>query len=106
MVESVFTWPGVGRYTVLAVEARDMPVVTGFAMIAIGLFVAASLIVDGFTALVDPRLRKPRRTRRLQGVPRASSPRLAFVLRPLATRPVGVAPCLAGLGIAARASRW
>lgn len=69
VVESVFTWPGVGRYTVLAVEARDMPVVTGFAMIAIGLFVAASLIVDALSALVDPRLRKPRHGRRLQGAP-------------------------------------
>lgn len=60
VVESVFTWPGIGRFTVLAVESRDMPVVTGFAMIAIGLFVAASLIVDGLNALIDPRLRKPR----------------------------------------------
>lgn len=59
VVESVFTWPGVGRYTVLAVEARDMPVVTGFALIAIGLFVAASLIVDVLSALLDPRLRRP-----------------------------------------------
>lgn len=65
VVESVFTWPGIGRYTVLAVEARDMPVVTGFAMIAIGVYVTASLIIDGLAALVDPRLRRPRARRRV-----------------------------------------
>lgn len=58
VVESVFTWPGIGRYTVLAVEARDMPVVTGFALVAIALFVLTSVIVDGLNALLDPRLRR------------------------------------------------
>ncbi|WP_019876568.1 ABC transporter permease [Sporichthya polymorpha] len=58
VVESVFTWPGIGRYTVQAVEARDMPVVTGFALLAIGLFVLTSLLVDLFNLWLDPRLRQ------------------------------------------------
>ena len=57
IVESIFSWPGVGRFTVQAVGARDMPVIVGFAMISIALFVAASLIVDLVNAAIDPRLR-------------------------------------------------
>jgi glutathione transport system permease protein len=56
VVESVFTWPGIGRYTVEAINARDMPVVVGFTLIAVVTYVAASLVVDLITAVIDPRL--------------------------------------------------
>lgn len=58
IVESIYSWPGVGRFTVQAVEGRDMPVVVGFAMLAIGLFVVSSLVVDLVNALIDPRQRQ------------------------------------------------
>lgn len=64
IVESVFTWPGIGRYTVQAVEARDMPVVVGFTLLAILLYVIASLLVDLANTLIDPRLRTARGRRR------------------------------------------
>lgn len=57
-VESVYSWPGVGRFTVQAVEGRDMPVVVGFAMLAITLFVMSSLLVDVVNAAIDPRRRE------------------------------------------------
>jgi ABC-type dipeptide/oligopeptide/nickel transport system permease component len=60
IVESIYSWPGVGRFTVQAVEGRDMPVVVGFAMLAIGLFVVASLLVDVVNALIDARQREAR----------------------------------------------
>lgn len=60
IIESVFSWPGVGRFTVQAVEGRDMPVVVGFTIIAIALYVAASLVVDGVNALLDPRRKELR----------------------------------------------
>jgi glutathione transport system permease protein len=60
IVESIYSWPGVGRYTVQAVGARDMPVIVGFVMFAIALFVAASLTVDVINALIDPRQRDHR----------------------------------------------
>lgn len=60
IVESVFTWPGVGRYTVEAINARDMPVVVGFTLIAVVAYVAASLVVDLVCAAIDPRLRSGR----------------------------------------------
>lgn len=58
IVESVFTWPGVGRYTVEAIDARDMPVVVGFTLVAVVTYVLASLVLDLLSALIDPRLRE------------------------------------------------
>lgn len=57
IVESIFSWPGVGRFTVQAVAGRDMPVVVGFVMLAITLFVVSSLVVDAVNATIDPRRR-------------------------------------------------
>lgn len=59
IVETVFTWPGVGRYVVSAVQRRDLPVVQGFAMMATLVYVTVSLSVDGLSRLIDPRLRAP-----------------------------------------------
>ncbi|WP_218604573.1 ABC transporter permease [Pseudonocardia abyssalis] len=58
IVESVFTWPGVGRYTVEAIDARDMPVVVGFTLVAVVVYVVTSLVVDLVCTLIDPRLRQ------------------------------------------------
>ena len=58
IVESVFTWPGVGRYTVEAINARDMPVVVGFTLVAVVVYVVTSLVVDLVCAMIDPRLRQ------------------------------------------------
>lgn len=60
IVESVFTWPGVGRFTVEAINARDMPVIVGFTLIAIVVYVVASLVIDLLCTWIDPRLREPR----------------------------------------------
>ncbi|RFS80965.1 ABC transporter permease [Actinomadura spongiicola] len=57
IVENVFSWPGLGREIVLAVTARDLPVVQGFALVMAVVWVAVSLLADVVTALVDPRLR-------------------------------------------------
>ncbi|GEL17553.1 ABC transporter permease [Pseudonocardia asaccharolytica] len=60
IVESVFTWPGIGRYTVEAINARDMPVVVGFTLVAVVGYVLTSLVVDLVCAALDPRLRTGR----------------------------------------------
>jgi ABC-type dipeptide/oligopeptide/nickel transport system permease component len=55
VVETVFTWPGIGRYTVQAIAARDVPVVQGFTLIAVLIYVLASLIADLCVRKLDPR---------------------------------------------------
>lgn len=57
VVETIFTWPGVGRYAVEAITARDLPVVQGFTLLAVAAYVAVSMVVDVVAAAIDPRLR-------------------------------------------------
>ena len=69
VVESVFSWPGVGRLTVQAVNSRDTTLACGCVILTCIIFVVLLLIVDLLFALVDPRIkaqyavRKPKRSK-------------------------------------------
>lgn len=58
IIETVFTWPGIGAYVVSSVLARDLPVVQAFTVIATLTYVFASLAADLATVAIDPRLRR------------------------------------------------
>jgi ABC-type dipeptide/oligopeptide/nickel transport system permease component len=57
IVETVFSWPGIGAYAVNAITARDVPVIQSFTLFAVLAFVIASVSVDVLAAAIDPRLR-------------------------------------------------
>lgn len=57
IIESVFGWPGVGRYAVSAIFNRDYPVVQCFTLLMVAIFVICNLIVDVIYAFADPRIR-------------------------------------------------
>jgi len=59
IIEEIYTWPGVGRYVLQALSARDYPVIQGFVLLSGLSYVAASLLVDIVAMLLDPRLRSP-----------------------------------------------
>jgi len=57
VTETVFSWPGVGRLIVQAIEARDFPVIqAGIALVA-AIFVLITFGVDLLYGLLDPRIR-------------------------------------------------
>jgi len=56
-VESVFAWPGMGRAMLLAIAARDYPVVMGATVVYAALVIAANLAADLALPLLDPRRR-------------------------------------------------
>jgi len=56
IVESVFTWPGVGRYVVTAIDARDAPVIAAYTLLAVFIYVVVSTVVDLLLRLLDPRI--------------------------------------------------
>ena len=60
IIETVFTWPGIGSYVVSSINARDLPVIQAFAVIATLLYVACSLLTDIAAAVIDPRIRRER----------------------------------------------
>ena len=57
VVESVFSWPGVGRLLVVAVANRDLAVVQCVLLLVAATMVTSNLIVDVMYGVLDPRLR-------------------------------------------------
>jgi peptide/nickel transport system permease protein len=57
LVETIFTWPGMGRVAYLAVGTRDLPVLLGATCLSAALVVAGNLLADIGSALLDPRAR-------------------------------------------------
>jgi peptide/nickel transport system permease protein len=56
IVETIFGWPGVGRYAVESILQRDYPVVQGFVLYMALIFLLANLAVDFSYRWLDPRL--------------------------------------------------
>ena len=56
-VESVFAWPGMGRAMLLAIQARDYPVVMGASLFYAAAVIVANLGADLAMPLLDPRRR-------------------------------------------------
>lgn len=57
VVETVFSWPGIGKFLVDSIYARDFPVIQGFVLIIAAIFVLVNLIVDIAYYYLDPRIR-------------------------------------------------
>jgi peptide/nickel transport system permease protein len=57
ITETLFSWPGIGRLTVQAIEARDYPLVQGCVLFIALLTVAVNLAADLAYARLDPRIR-------------------------------------------------
>jgi peptide/nickel transport system permease protein len=60
LTETIFAWPGVGRWLFLAVQARDFPVVQGGVLLLATVFLVVNLIADLLYAWLDPRIRYDR----------------------------------------------
>ncbi len=56
-IESIFSWPGIGRMINEAVQARDFPLVQAIAVFSAGFVVVLNLLTDVAYALIDPRIR-------------------------------------------------
>jgi ABC-type dipeptide/oligopeptide/nickel transport system permease component len=57
VTETIFSWPGIGRLTVQAIEARDYPLLQGCILLIAVSYVVVNLLTDFVYALVDPRVR-------------------------------------------------
>lgn len=57
VVETVFTWPGLGRLAVTSTNENDFPVMTGVVLVFAMMYVVINLITDLTYAIVDPRIR-------------------------------------------------
>lgn len=57
LTESVFAWPGMGRYLVDSIGARDYPAVQGTVLALALAFIMINLLVDVLYAYIDPTIR-------------------------------------------------
>jgi peptide/nickel transport system permease protein len=57
LTETIFAWPGMGRWIVNAIVARNFPVVQAGVLVFALIFVSINLIVDIAYAWIDPRIR-------------------------------------------------
>jgi peptide/nickel transport system permease protein len=56
LTETVFSWPGLGRLLIQAVNSRDYPTLQGLFLVSSIAVVVASLLTDLVYALLDPRV--------------------------------------------------
>lgn len=57
ITETIFSWPGLGRLTVDAINARDYPLVQGCILMIAVTYIAANLLTDLAYRLLDPRIK-------------------------------------------------
>ena len=57
LTETIFSWPGIGKWLIDSIGRRDYPVVQAGILISALAFIAANLIVDVLYGVADPRIR-------------------------------------------------
>lgn len=57
LTETTFSLPGLGQFTILAIQNQDLPEIMGVVMLASVFIVIANMVVDILYAVVDPRVR-------------------------------------------------
>lgn len=60
LTETLFAWPGIGKWLIEAIHRRDYPVVQGGILLIASLVMVVNLVVDLLYGLIDPRIRHPR----------------------------------------------
>jgi peptide/nickel transport system permease protein len=57
LTETIFNWPGIGRYATTSVTTLDYPAVMGVALVAAVIYPLVNTLVDIGYTLIDPRVR-------------------------------------------------
>ena len=57
IIETVFSWPGVGLLVIEAVDSRDYPIVQTVVLFLSGMYIGVNLLVDVLYAYLNPKIR-------------------------------------------------
>jgi len=57
LTETIFSWPGIGKWVYDSILGRDYPIVQGGTLLIAIIFVGVNLLVDISYAMLDPRIR-------------------------------------------------
>ncbi len=58
IVETIFSWPGIGQYCINAIYNRDYPVIQSYVLLLATIFVFCNLLSDIINMAIDPRILK------------------------------------------------
>ena len=58
VIETVFSWPGMGQVLDNAARARDVPLILGATLAGTAAVIVGNLVADLLYAVVDPRTRR------------------------------------------------
>ncbi len=58
LTETIFSWPGIGKWMIQAIESRDYPAVQGGLMLIAVIIMVVNLIVDVLYGLINPKIRR------------------------------------------------
>jgi peptide/nickel transport system permease protein len=57
VTETIFAWPGMGKLLIDAIEVLDRPLIVGYLVVVVFMFVTINLLVDIVYSVLDPRVR-------------------------------------------------
>jgi peptide/nickel transport system permease protein len=57
LTETIFAWPGIGRYAVDAAMKLDLPAVLGVTLLIAVVYVVVNFLTDVLYGMLDPRIR-------------------------------------------------
>ena len=57
LMETIFSWNGIGKFAVESVKSKDLPVVEGYIMAVALTYILINLIMDIVYSYVNPRIR-------------------------------------------------
>ena len=60
LTETIFSWPGVGKWLIESIGRRDYPALQGGVMLVSAVVISVNLIVDLIYGAIDPRIRHGR----------------------------------------------
>ncbi|TRZ54747.1 MAG: ABC transporter permease subunit [Rhodocyclaceae bacterium] len=58
LTETIFSWPGIGKWLVEAIHRRDYPVVQGGILLSASIIIVVNLTVDVLYGVINPRIRR------------------------------------------------
>ena len=61
LTETIFSWPGIGRYAYQSAVTLDFPAIMGVSLLIAAVFITVNLLTDVAYVVVDPRLRRASR---------------------------------------------
>jgi len=57
LTETIFSWPGIGKWLFDSIEARDYPIIQSVTLLIAVIYVVVNLLVDLLYVFIDPRIR-------------------------------------------------